>query len=326
VELIVRGWRQVDRKAEALQTIRRHESRWLQAYPDADGMVVIRGRLEPKVGAVVLKALAAARDILYRATDASAETRTDEVPPTWEQLHADALALIAETVLNHGIEPGTPAERDQVVVHVDAAVLANAEAPGRSVVEDGTHVAAETAQRLACDATRVIMRRDSDSRITEVSARKRTISPALRRALDGRDRGCRFPGCGRRFTQGHHIRHWAQGGPTTLSNLALLCPRHHRAVHEEGFAVERRPNGELTFDGRTGASWQKCLRPHCRPRPPSMHCELSMKRTGFIWTRTRRCRGGSATGLTSAMRSTSYIRSRTLVIDDPRLTAPKPTC
>src|SRR5439155_1736776 len=67
------------------------------------------------------------------------------------------------------------------------------------------------------------------------------------------DRGCRFPGCGVRFGQGHHIRHWAQGGPTTLSNLALLCRRHHRAVHEEGYQLDRQPNGELRFrrpDGR----------------------------------------------------------------------------
>jgi site-specific DNA recombinase len=84
-------------------------------------------------------------------------------------------------------------------------------------------------------------------------ARTRTIPPALRRALHHRDRGCRFPGCGVRFGQGHHIRHWAQGGPTTLSNLALLCRRHHRAVHEEGFQLDRQADGELQFrrpDGR----------------------------------------------------------------------------
>ena len=53
--------------------------------------------------------------------------------------------------------------------------------------------------------------------------------------------------------QGHHVRHWAQGGPTKLSNLALLCRRHHRAVHEEGYQVERGPDGTLQFrrpDGR----------------------------------------------------------------------------
>ena len=97
------------------------------------------------------------------------------------------------------------------------------------------------------------MRHDADGQITEVGARTRTIPPALRRALQHRDHGCRFPGCGRTFGQGHHIRHWAHGGPTTLSNLTMLCRRHHRAVHEEGYQVERQADGELCFrrpDGR----------------------------------------------------------------------------
>jgi hypothetical protein len=99
----------------------------------------------------------------------------------------------------------------------------------------------------------VWMRHAPDGGVVEVGARTRTIPPALRRALQHRDRGCRFPGCGLPFGQGHHLRHWAQGGPTTLSNLALLCRRHHRAVHEEGYQVERAPDGELRFrrpDGR----------------------------------------------------------------------------
>src|SRR2546428_1225714 len=97
------------------------------------------------------------------------------------------------------------------------------------------------------------LRHDPDGRVTEVGARTRTVPPALRRALQYRDRGCRFPGCGLPFGQSHHIRHWVNGGPTTLSNLAMLCRRHHRAVHEEGYQVERRANGELRFrrpDGR----------------------------------------------------------------------------
>ena len=97
------------------------------------------------------------------------------------------------------------------------------------------------------------MQHDEDGRLVEVGARTRTLPPALRRALQHRDRGCRFPGCGVSFGQGHHVRHWAQGGPTTLSNLALLCRRHHRAVHEEGYQVERQPDGALQFrrpDGR----------------------------------------------------------------------------
>ena len=111
---------------------------------------------------------------------------------------------------------------------------------------------AETSQRLACDASRVLMRHDADGRVVEIGARTRTIPPALRRALLHRDRGCRFPGCGVRVGQGHHLHHWAQGGPTTLSNLALLCRRHHRADHEEGFQVARGPDGVLRFKRPNG--------------------------------------------------------------------------
>ena len=222
-------------------------------------MVMIHGRLEPEIGALVMQALTAAREALYRrrqATDVPGGTSVvDGSPeaPTMEQQQADALALVAETTLHHGIDPGAPGERYQVVVHVDADVLADADVPGQSVLDGGARVPAGTSQRLACDASRVVMRHDSEGRTTEVGARTRTIPPALRRALQHRDRGCRFPGCGLPFGQGHHIRHWAQGGPTTLSNLAMLCRRHHRAVHEEGYQVERLPDGDLKFrrpDGR----------------------------------------------------------------------------
>jgi hypothetical protein len=258
VERIVRGWRCVDRRAEARETKLRHATRALHVYQDEDGMVVLRGRLEPEVGALVMQALAAARESLYqraRERDRAAAVPRDvsaETPPMAQQ-QADALALLAETALHHGLDPGAPGERYQVVVHVDAQVLADPERPGQSVLEEGTHVSAETSQRLACDARRVVMRHDDEGRLLEIGARTRTIPPALRRALHHRDQGCRFPGCGLRFTQGHHLRHWAHGGPTTLSNLAMLCRRHHRAVHEEGYQVARGPDGALQFrrpDGR----------------------------------------------------------------------------
>ena len=257
VERIVRGWRRVDRRAEARETRQRHSSRALRVYQDEDGMVVVRGRLEPEVGALLMQALAAARETLYQRTrvpDGEAKWgNVSEEMPMLAQRQADALALLAETALHHGLDPGAPGERYQVVVHVDAPVLADPAQPGQSVLEDGARVSAETSQRLACDASRVLMRHDEDGRVVEIGARTRTIPPALRRALHHRDRGCRFPGCGVRVGQGHHIHHWAQGGPTTLSNLALLCRRHHRAVHEEGFQVARGPDGALRFrrpDGR----------------------------------------------------------------------------
>jgi hypothetical protein len=202
-----------------------------------------------------MQALAAARETLYRQTKnvpagtpiagaipATGLIVSEDTAPLGQQ-QADALALLAETALHHGIDPGAPGERYQVVVHVDATVLADPDAPGQSVLENGTHVSAETSRRLACDASRVVMRHDPDGRVTEIGARTRTIPPALRRALHHRDRGCRFPGCG----MGAH------GGPTTLSNLALLCRRHHRAVHEEGYQMKRELDSELCFrrpDGR----------------------------------------------------------------------------
>jgi hypothetical protein len=259
VESIVRGWRRVDRRAEAKESARQHASRALHVSEDEDGSVVLRGRLAPEVGALLLRALAAAREALYqRARSEGKATPSADVPgdaATMAQQQADALALLAETALRHELDPGA-GERYQVVVHVDAPVLADPDQPGQSVLEGGAHVSAETSRRLACDASRVVMRHDDTGRVVEIGARTRTIPPALRRALHHRDRGCRFPGCGLPPGEGHHIRHWAQGGPTTLSNLALLCRRHHRAVHEEGFQLHRQPDGALRF-----------LRPDGRPLP-----------------------------------------------------------
>ena len=96
-------------------------------------MVVVRGRLTPEVGALVLRALEAGRETVHE------QIRTED-GPTIGQQQADALALLAETALHHGLDPGAPGERYQVVVHVDAAVLADPDQPGQSVLEDGAHV------------------------------------------------------------------------------------------------------------------------------------------------------------------------------------------
>src|SRR5881296_1590110 len=147
VERIVRAWRRVDRIGEAEQSRQRHRRRGLHVYQDEDGMVVIHGRLEPETGAVLMKALEAAREVLSQP-----ETFQDPAadPPAFSQQQADALALLAETALHHGIAPGTPGERYQVVVHIDAPVLAESDAPaapsapGQSALEDGAHVSYET--------------------------------------------------------------------------------------------------------------------------------------------------------------------------------------
>jgi hypothetical protein len=94
-----------------------------------------------------------------------------------------------------------------------------------------------------------------------------TVIPTPDR-VQHRDRGCRFPGCSVRFGHGHHILHWAQAGPTTLSNLVVLCRRHHRAVHEEGFQVRRLPDGALQFRRPNGREFPDVPPPATMPAEP----------------------------------------------------------
>jgi hypothetical protein len=226
----------------------RHQLRSFSVYPDGDGMYAVRGRLEPEVAAVLMRAIEAANDALYREHSGPEESR-----PEPEQLRADALGLLAERALAAGLAgddapvSGSRAERYQVVLHVEAETLDKEAEPGMSELEDGTRVSAETSRRLACDASRVVVKQRKDGTILDVGRRTRTIPPALRRALEIRDRGCRFPGCGCRFTDGHHIEHWADGGRTDLTNTVLLCRRHHRLVHEEGCRVAMDEQGRVVF-------------------------------------------------------------------------------
>jgi hypothetical protein len=124
----------------------------------------------------------------------------------------------------------------------------------RAELADGTPLAGETLLRLACDSGIGFAQRDARDRLCELGRLSRTVSAPLLRALWLRDRHCRFPGCTHRvFVAAHHVRHWAQGGETSLSNTLLLCDRHHRLVHEGGFRVEHDAQGEPVFrdpDGR----------------------------------------------------------------------------
>ena len=491
VERIARAWRRIDRNVEQAEERRRDASRGLRTWVDEDGMVVVRGRLTPEVGAVLRRALEAACDQARRApasdggakedaADASAGAEDEAAAasagapagveePTLAQRQADAIGTLAEAALAGGLDRGTAGDRYQVVLHVDAEALGErrdvpartsggaasgpapgadggrvpaecaasgpapgadggrvpagtsgatasgsapgadggrvpagrsggaasgsapgadggrvpagmsggvapgaelrggndrvpagtsggvasgpvprgdrvpagtpaahgpgdgspmrtetpsragrarhsrrrrmsgpcpgvwpatpasdtatsepttaasepsaararrssparcarrpptsastpsaAPAAGRQTVLDeagGIHVSAETARRMACDAATVTMRHGSGGEILDVGRRTRTISPALRRALAARDRQCRFPGCGNVRCDGHHVKHWADGGRTALDNMVLLCRRHHRAVHEEGFRVTLDADGGVQFVGPDG--------------------------------------------------------------------------
>ena len=287
LERVVRAWKKGSRQDEETRERERYDSRSLSVFPDDDGMYVVKGRLTPEVGVLLMRAVEAADDALYREKDyrnVSAATSRKEAA----RRQADALGLMAERALAAGFGAtletgergeeaeagsetgtggearaplsGTRAERYQVILHVDADTLRAEGEPGRSVLEDGTRVAAETSRRLTCDAALVAVSHASDGSVASAGRRTRTISPALRRALEVRDRGCRFPGCGLRFTDAHHVRHWADGGETSLKNLVLLCSYHHRLVHEEGWKVEWWGKGCPAFVDPRGQV-------HFNPRP-----------------------------------------------------------
>ena len=130
--------------------------------------------------------------------------------------------------------------------------------PGRCEIESGPSLAAQTARRLSCDASLVTIVEDESGQPLDVGRKTRSIPPAIRRALRSRDAGCRFPGCTHtRFLDGHHIRHWADGGETKLSNLVMLCRFHHRQVHEGRVDVRMLDDGALRFTGARGQRFER---------------------------------------------------------------------
>lgn len=181
---------------------------------------------------------------------------------------ADALRLLAESYLAGGwrqLAGDTPldtsADRYQVVVHIDQALLSEARREssrpttdlGRCALDDGPALAIDTARRLACDSVLVGIVDDENGEPLNVGRKTRAIPPALRRALRARDGGCRFPTCDRTlFLHAHHVEHWADGGETKLSNLVSLCTYHHTLVHEGGFDVKVTDDGAFVFYDPTG--------------------------------------------------------------------------
>ncbi len=243
LERVVRGFKLGSRQDEADREKERFESRTFSVFPDEEGMYVVNGRLTPEVGALLMRAVEASSDALYREKgpkNVSAETSFQDAA----HRRADALGLVAERAMAAGFGEsapvsGTKAERYQVLLHVNAETLKeDGSGLGQSELEDGTRVSAETSRRLSCDAAVVEIGHGRDGSVLDVGRKTRTIPPSVRRALEVRDRGCRFPGCGLRFTDAHHIKHWADGGETALANLLLLCNHHHRLLHEEDWKVE----------------------------------------------------------------------------------------
>jgi hypothetical protein len=164
------------------------------------------------------------------------ETTADTFP----QKRADAFMLLIENCLRHNtgdMAPLSPPQHHQMIVHIEKDSLMHGTAHHCSI-EHGPFLSPAAARRLACDTGLLTVLEDGQGNVLNVGRKTRTVSPALRRALTRRDHCCRFPGCTEsRFVDAHHIQHWCDGGETRLDNLVLLCRRHHRLVHEQGYEI-----------------------------------------------------------------------------------------
>jgi hypothetical protein len=238
---------------------------------------VVRGRFTLEQGAVIQKALEGVmaescreqRDVSAETSD---ETLADEIKPRPEPImlrRADALVRMAQGYHSDQITC-SGGDRFLVHVHTDMETLRANGSGAEAELEEIGNVSAETARRLACDAGIVhwLERGEASEaggsasggshhagQALNIGRKTRSIPPAIHRALQRRDGGCRFPGCTcTRFVDAHHIHHWADGGETSMHNLVLLCRKHHRLVHEGGFGIAKSLTGEICFthpDGHT---------------------------------------------------------------------------
>ena len=255
VETLVRGYRRAVRLNDPAIAERQHCAREFSYRWDEDGSLMFNGRLPAEVGALLMKALESAVDASRKDEDVTAETREPIAAK-----RADALAAMAETWLANGPAISSAADRYQVLLHVTA------ETPAESHLQDGPHVTAETSKRTCCDASISRLISDDKGEPISIGRKSRVIPPPMRRALRARDRGCRFPGCTHRyFIDGHHIKHWSDGGETSLDNLVQLCRQHHRLVHEGGFGCERNKAGSIVFRTPSGQVIDDTgITPRCR--------------------------------------------------------------
>jgi hypothetical protein len=259
VEKLVRKYRWTQRRDAGKLAQQQHEQRTVSYFFDDGGELVLHARLPAEIGAIVRKALELAVEAVRGPGDVSAET---PLQIAGNARRADALRHVAETFLAHCGEEtgaGSSADRVQVVVHIDQAILsetcaAQEDGPHRCELDAGPALALDTARRLACDATVVGLVEGADGEPLDIGRKTRSIPPAIARALRARDGGCRYPGCDRsRFTEGHHVKHWGDGGETKLGNLVTLCSFHHGLVHEGGYGLAATDDGVFVFkrpDGR----------------------------------------------------------------------------
>ncbi|BCN84171.1 HNH endonuclease signature motif containing protein [Prescottella equi] len=213
-----------------------------------NGRVAVKGDLDAVTGEMLLTALSSLTKP-RNPVDDPAEKRTPA------RQRADAFSEILRRYLDSGDAPVEGGERPHLSLHVNAADLARSESAHEwTPTDDGSDLFGDkdiarlphmgplsiaTARQIACDChlTPIVM---DDGVPLNLGRTSRTVSKKQRRALIARDHGCAFPGCGAppAHCEGHHVKHWADGGPTDLDNLVLLCRYHHQLLHHSHWDVK----------------------------------------------------------------------------------------
>ncbi|MGQ0465213.1 MAG: DUF222 domain-containing protein [Sporichthyaceae bacterium] len=249
LESVVRGLR----KAKDLADVQdRHVRRSVSWHWAEDGMLVLKARLSPEDGALLLAALEAAHpDVPAETSDLLAdESAACEVVCTPANRNADSLVTLARTCLGElrTAEPHN-APNYTVNLHVDLEKLLTDDPHSR--IENGPAIHPETLRRILCDSAAVVVAHHGSGgggTSMDIGHRSRTVPRRLRRALMLRDKGCGAPGCSAtRHLHAHHVVHWSKGGPTALWNLILLCSAHHHLVHEGNVSVTADGHGGFEF-------------------------------------------------------------------------------
>ncbi|MET8092048.1 DUF222 domain-containing protein [Micromonospora sp. NPDC005220] len=228
-----------DAAAEAAlraQEARAARDRHVTISEQSDGRLRLTGILDTEAAA----ALRAAIDPL------TAPTGPDDTRTPGQRRH-DALADVCRLALRTGELPENGGDLAQVVVTTGYDELTRQ--LGTGALDTGLYLSAEAVRRLACDASILPAVLGGAGQVLDVGRQRRLITGPLRRALVLRDRGCAFPGCDRppRWCDAHHIRHWADGGDTSLANAVLLCGHHHRHLHHGDWVVRLAGDGHPEF-------------------------------------------------------------------------------
>ncbi|MFF5177972.1 DUF222 domain-containing protein [Micromonospora sp. NPDC000316] len=225
-----------DEAALRAQESRAARDRHVTVSEQPDGRLRLTGVLDAEAAAL----LRAAIDPL------TTPSGPDDARAPGQRRH-DALADVCRLALRTGELPETGGDPAQVVVTAGYDALARQ--LGAGALDTGLQLTPEAVRRLACDAAILPAVLGGAGQALDVGRQRRLISGPLRRALVLRDGGCAFPGCDRppRWCDGHHIRHWADGGTTSLDNAVLLCGHHHRHVHNGDWAVRLGGDGHPEF-------------------------------------------------------------------------------